>query len=251
MMKRMFKIGWLVLVVGLVALMVGYLNHGDRDVDFHNGRPQVQRQASWRLTNRRFDKVNLDVTTANVRIKRGVAFRVSYHGLTKNKPLVVKKGQTLVIKQSTSSGGFFFNVNGFDDQLTITLPRDAQITGGTIKLGSGDLDIDGVDLTNTKIDVASGDVDLTNLVLNGGQAELNSGDFTAHQLRVNGYYRVNNDSGDNEAHTASIDGYRLQTTSGDNAVNGRDRDQDTVEDNMTANNTLELITQSGDNEFDN
>lgn len=237
MMKRMFKIGWLVLVVGLVALMVGYLNHGDRDVDFHNGRPQVQRQASWRLTNRRFDKVNLDVTTANVRIKCGAAFRVSYHGLTKNKPLVVKKGQTLVIKQSTSSGGFFFNVNGFDDQLTITLPRDAQITGGTIKLGSGDLDVDGVDLTN--------------LVLNGGQAELNSGDFTAHQLRVNGYYRVNNDSGDNEVHAAGIDGYRLQTTSGDNAVNGRDRDQDTVEDNMTANNTLELITQSGDNEFDN
>ncbi len=251
MMKRMFKIGWLVLVVGLVALMVGYLNHGDRDVDFHNGRPQVQCQASWRLTNRRFDKVNLDVTTANVRIKRGAAFRVSYHGLTKNKPLVVKKGQTLVIKQSTSSGGFFFNVNGFDDQLTITLPRDAQITGGTIKLGSGDLDVDGVDLTNTKIDVASGDVDLTNLVLNGGQAELNSGDFTAHQLRVNGYYRVNNDSGDSEVHAAGIDGYRLQTTSGDNAVNGRNRDQNTVEDNMTANNTLELITQSGDNEFDN
>ena len=30
MMKRMFKIGWLVLIVGLVALMVGYLNHGYR-----------------------------------------------------------------------------------------------------------------------------------------------------------------------------------------------------------------------------
>ena len=69
MMKRMFKIGWLVLIVGLVALMVGYLNHGDRDVDFHNGRPRVQRQASWQLTNRRFDKVDLDVTTANVRIR--------------------------------------------------------------------------------------------------------------------------------------------------------------------------------------
>ena len=71
MMKRMFKIGWLVLIVGLVALMVGYLNHGDRDVDFHNGRPRVQRQASWQLTNRRFDKVDLDVDgfmTADPRI---------------------------------------------------------------------------------------------------------------------------------------------------------------------------------------
>ncbi|MDD6432794.1 MAG: DUF4097 family beta strand repeat-containing protein [Lactobacillaceae bacterium] len=250
-MKRMFKIGWLVLIVGLVALMIGYLNHGDRNVDFHNGRPRVQRQASWRLTNRRFDKVNLDVTTANVRIKRGAAFRVNYHGLTKNKPIVVKRGHTLVIKQPDNDRGFYFHINGFDDQLTITLPRDAQINGGTIKMGSGDLDINGVDLDDTKIDVASGDVDLDNLTLSGGHAELNSGDFTAHQLRVRGYYRVNNDSGDNEVHAAGIDGYRLQTTSGDNAVNDHDRDQDTVEDNMTADNTLELITQSGDNEYDN
>lgn len=250
-MKRMFKIGWLVLAIGLVALAVGYLNHGDRDVDFHNGRPQIQQQASWQLTNRRFDKIDLDVATANVKIRRGAAFRVSYRGLNKDKPTIEKKGRHLVVKQEASGGdGFFFNVHGFDDQLTITVPRDARINGSTIKLDSGNLSVDGVNLANTRIDVASGNVDLDNLTLDGGQTELDSGDFTAHRLRTSGYYRVNNDSGDNEVHADGIDGYRLQTTSGDNVVNGHDRDQDTVEDNMTANNTLELITQSGDNEYD-
>ncbi|MGN1280099.1 MAG: DUF4097 family beta strand repeat-containing protein [Limosilactobacillus sp.] len=248
-MKRMFKIGWLVLVIGLVALAIGYLNHGDRDVDFHNGRPQVQKQASWHLTNRRFDRLDLDVATTNVRIKHGAAFRVSYRGLARNKPVVVKRGSCLVIKQP-GRDGFFFNINSFDDQLTITLPRDAQINGGTIKMDSGDLSVVGVNLTDTQIDAASGEVTLDDLTLSGGQAELNSGDFVAHRLRTSGAYRVNNDSGDNEVHAADVDGYRLQTTSGDNAVNGHDRDQDTVEENMTAANTLELVTQSGDNEYD-
>lgn len=42
---------------------------------------------------------------------------------------------------------------------------------------------------------------------------------------------------------AAVDGYRLQTSSGDNTVNGHDyNDQDAVEENMTAANTLELVT---------
>lgn len=89
-------------------------------------------------------------------------------------------------------------------------------------------------------------------MVSGGQAQLNSGDFTARELRIEGHYRVKNSSGDNEVHVAAVDGYRLQTSSGDNTVNGHDyNDQDAVEENMTAANTLELVTQSGDNEYDN
>lgn len=249
-MKRMFKIGWLILLVGLVALLVGYLNHGDRNVEFAEGRPQMQHQGTWRLTDKHFTRLDLDVPSADVTIKRGTKFAVRYQGTRRNQPQATVKDGVLTIRQSVVSHAFF-SVHGVNDQLIITVPRDVTINDGTIEMGSGDLVIDGVDLTNTKLEVASGDVDLNQLTVTAGQARLNSGGFTAHGLQIRGHYRVKNDSGDNEVHGTAVDGYRLQTSSGDNTVNDHDYDdQDTVEENMTAPNTLELITQSGDNEYD-
>ena len=249
-MKRMFRIGWLVLIVGLVALLVGYLNHGDRNIEFAGGRPQLQHQGTWRLARKHFDRLEVDVPSADVTIKRGSKFAVSYQGTRRNRPRVTVKDGSLTINQS-GNDHFFFSVHGANDRLVIIVPHDATINGGTVKLGSGNLAVDGVDLTNTDLVVASGDVNLSQLTVNSGQARLNSGDFTAHELRVQGHYRVRNDSGDNEAHVTAVDGYRLQTSSGDNTVNGHDYDdQDAVEENMTAVNTLELVTQSGDNEYD-
>lgn len=248
-MKRMFKIGWLVLIIGVVALLVGYLNHGNQTVDFINGRPQVQRQRSWQMTNKHFDKIDLDVLTTGVTIERGDSFSVNYRGMQRNKPTVSVKDHVLTVKQQTSGNGIF-NMGGFTDELVVTVPRDTQISAGTIKMGSGGLDVDRVDLTDTKIDIASGAVSLNNLTLNGGQTKLQSGEFEARGLRINGHYRVENDSGDNDVYVAKLDGYRLETTSGENAVNGQDKDdQTTIEENMAGTNTLELITNSGDNEY--
>lgn len=250
-MKRMFKIGWLVLMAGLVALLVGYLNHGDRNIEFSGGRPQLQHQGSWQLTSKHFDRLDLDVSSADVTIKHGAKFGVSYQGTRCNRPRVTIKDGTLTVNQ-TAVGHFFFSVHGVNDHLIITVPQDVTINGGTVKLWSGNLVVDGVNLTNTKLAVVSGDADLNRLMVSGGQAHLNSGDFTARELRIEGHYRVKNSSGDNEVHVAAVDGYRLQTSSGDNTVNGHDyNDQDAVEENMTAANTLELVTQSGDNEYDN
>ncbi|MCH3922127.1 DUF4097 family beta strand repeat-containing protein [Limosilactobacillus sp.] len=251
-MKKMFKFGWLVLIVGLVALAIGYFNHGAQNVTFENGRPVVQRQASWNLTSKHFKRVDLDVDSANVTIKHGNKFKVSYRGLDRNKPTVTVKNKTLRVRQSgtRSYNGSVFSVNGISDHLTITLPYDAQIKGGRIALNSGELAVNGVDLTHVKLTNESGDVDLSDLTLNGGQTNLSSGEFDAHSLTITGHYAVQNDSGDNEAHAISADGYRLKSDSGDNEVNGQDKDdQSVVEENMNAANTLELITTSGDNEY--
>lgn len=249
-MKRMFKIGWIVLIIGLVALLFGWLNHGDKNVDFVNGRPQLQRHGEWKLTNKQFDKLNIDVTAADVTIKHGVKYRVSYRGLVRNRPTVAVNNHTLTVKQSSSGNGVFgIHANG-GDHLVITIPHDAQLTGGKITGGSGNLSVDGVDLTNMAIDVYGGEVSLTDLTVQGGQTDLGSGNFTARGLRVNGHYRVKNESGDNDVDASAIDGYRLHTASGENTVNGQDKDdQSTVTEGMDAANTLELITESGDNEY--
>lgn len=248
MMKRIFKIGWLVLVVGLVATAIGYFNHGAQNVDLVAGRPHVQRPGNWQLTRRHFNQVDLDVTTADVTVKTGRHFAVTYQGVSRNRPRVTVKNGRLTVRQAAHDA--ILAPHQVNERLVVTVPRGTKLTASRIELGSGNLTVTGVNLADTKIKAASGDVDLTNVTLAGGQTHLSSGDFTAHRLRVNGHYQVKNESGDNETYATGIGGYRVQTDSGDNEVNGQDKDDQTVvTDNMTAANTLELVTASGDNEL--
>jgi len=40
-MKKVFKIGWIVLVLGVIMLGIGYFNNGDKAVYFENNRPAI------------------------------------------------------------------------------------------------------------------------------------------------------------------------------------------------------------------
>lgn len=249
-MKRMFKWGWIVLIVGLLTLTVGYLNHGNQNINFAAGRPQVQREGSWQLSRKVFDRVNLDVGTADVTIKRGRRFVVSYQGRQAERPQVSVKDRVLTIKQTGSHRYSFFQMHVNQNQVTITLPRNAQIRGGEIDMATGNLTVTDVDLADTTISNDSGDVDLNGLTLENGRAKLASGNFTAQRVQVNGHYRVDNDAGDNTAREITADGYRLQTSDGDNTVNGQEHDdQLTVTHNLGAANVLELVSDTGDNEY--
>ena len=251
-MKRMFKIGWIVLIVGLVAVLIGYFNHGDRSVEVVNGRPQIQRHGNWELTRRSFKSVDLDIATDDVTIRQGDRFQVHYQGQTNHRPTVSVQGHRLVIKQTATGADHvsLFSGGAFSDHLTITVPRGTVINGGRIKLTDGDLAVTGVDLKDVQLKNTSGDISLSNLQLANGQARLTDGDFDADQLRVQGHYRVDNASGDNDVHGDQIGACRLYSADGDNEVNGHDRDQDSVDvGDLSSTNVLELNAQDGDNSY--
>lgn len=251
-MKRMFKIGWIVLVIGLVAMAIGYVNHGNRSVELVHGRPQIQRHGTWQLAHQSFSGVDLDLATADVTIRQGDGFHVRYQGQTGNKPTVSVRNHRLVVKQAANGGRrvSLFSAGEFNDHLTIIVPRGTTIKDGQIKLDDGDLSVNGVDLANVQLTSASGDIDLHHVQLTGGQAQLSDGDFEANYLRVKGHYRVDNTSGDNDVHGEQIDGCRMYSADGDNEVNGRDHDQNTIDvGNFNGANVLELNAQDGDNSY--
>lgn len=249
-MKRTFKIGWVILIIGLLALAVGYFNGGNKTVTIDHYRPSITHSYTKKLsTSKKFNKVNLAVSSANVVIRDGKKYQITYSGTSGHQtPTVTVHNNVATIHQSGNIS-HTFNINSSyhnQDLIVITVPHN-QVVAGRINLQNGDLNVKNMTLSNADINVASGDVDYQQVILNSGHTSLQSGDFTANNVTINGHYTVNNQSGDNDVTKANVDGYDLQTESGDNELNSKDSDDQNIEENTTAVNVLRLITQSGDN----
>lgn len=251
-MKKLLKIGVVVLILGLIALGIGFINHGNKNVTFYGSRPQVSSKASSRTVkvNRKFSQVDVDVSTANVTVTRGNKFQIIYHG--KNAPQIdVKNGRATIRQTGGNSNGFKLSSSESygTDTVTIVLPAGTQLAG-KIHVSEGDLVVNKTSLKQLTAAVEEGDVRLMNVVTDGGKITLNEGDFTAHQLTVNHHFKVANDEGDNTVQGVSADGYYLQTDEGDNTLFHHEEDGDdssVLQKNSHATNVLTLVTSEGDN----
>lgn len=249
-MKKLFKIGWLILVIGLVALGVGYFNGGSNAIAFSNhGRPTVVTSHIRRLSsNRRFDRLDLNASTANVVIKQGNKYQVTYYGMGGEIPTARLNGKKMTVKQTGHvSLHLMFNDYNDQDKIVVTVPKGHKLTG-RINVHEGSLTVSKVNLTNCIVSVRDGDVVYNKAVLNGGKTTLTEGDFTGRQLTVNGHYTVANTEGNNTVTDTAADGYHLYTGEGDNKLGGQEHGAQTWNQNNTAANVLSLTTSEGDNE---
>lgn len=250
-MKKLFKIGWLLILVGGIVLAVGYFNHGNRAIYIANGRPAVVRRHARKLSNNgKFERVDITATTANVIISQGDQYQISYYG-TGHVPTATVHNNVASIRQQ---GGAVMHFVLFDypstsqDLIVITVPRD-QALAGRIRLESGNLTVKNISLDNADVDVEDGDVNYQQVTLRNGNTKLISGDFTGDNLTIQGHYTVNNESGDNTVTATTTDGYFLKTTDGENDLNGEDKGSTTLHQNDQAANVLSLITKAGDNQI--
>lgn len=248
-MKRIFKLGWVILILGLIMTGIGYINHGNQTIVLNGGQPRVIKQHTKVLSHgRSFTRLNLSVSTADVVIRRGKQYQIKYYGMGGEVPTVNMAGQTAKIMQKDHFQ-YLINLNNQveRDLIVITVPKKATLAG-KIKLDSGDLRISNIGLKNVKVDADSGDVDYNHVKLTGGKTHLESGDFSAQSLEVRGHYTVLNEDGDNTVTNTMVDGYFLQTDDGDNEMNGEDQGDRNLAQNEHADNVLSLITTDGDNE---
>ncbi|MBC8744166.1 DUF4097 family beta strand repeat protein [Lactobacillus sp. Marseille-P7033] len=249
-MKKVFKIGWIVLILGVIMLGIGYFNNGDKAVYFENNRPAILHSSTKKIsTNKHFERIDITASTANVVIREGKKYQVTYSGISNHAPAVSVHNNVASIRQ-TGDFPFMVNINhyGFhQDLITVTVPHD-QALAGRIHLESGDLSVSNAKLDNVDVDVDSGNVEYHQVTLRGGNTKIESGNFTGRNLTVQGHYTVNNQSGDNTVTNTTVDGYFLKTDAGDNELNGEDKGEETLHQNDNAESVLRLLTQSGDNE---
>lgn len=248
-MKKLFKIGWVVLIIGLLALAIGYFNGGNKTISFNGTRPVVIKNHVRHLsTNKQFDQLDLDASTANVVIKQGKKYQVTYYGMGGQIPTANLADKKLTVNQKNKALEVLFDVNGYNqDLIVVTVPKGHALSG-KIHLASGDLEVSNVDMTGTKVKVSEGDVDYDHVTLADGKTTLSEGDFTGKRLIVKGHYTVNNDEGDNTVTATDVEGYHLYTSNGENELKGQDKGDQTLDQNETAANVLVLTTSEGDNE---
>ncbi|WP_301876591.1 DUF4097 family beta strand repeat-containing protein [Limosilactobacillus oris] len=250
-MKKLFKISLGLLIVGLILTAIGFWGHGARDVHFAGPKPVITKNVSKSLvTNQHFDRLDINATTADIRVRTGREFKVSYQGSSALQPKAAITDQLVTVKQTQTAYGTIWGSNSSADVITITVPKGTKLAG-TIKTTSGDVTVNGVDLTGVTIDARDGDVDLRDLTVEGGKARVESGDFTSRNVTFRGSYFVNNSDGDNEVVDARVDGYFLKTTDGDNEIDGADHDSGQQSANENAANLLHLTSEDGDNTIKN
>jgi len=245
-MKRMFKISLGILIIGIILMIVGFAGHGMKNISFKGTTPVIEKRVTKRLsTDKEFTKINLTSSTANVLIKPGTKFSISYQGSNARLPKVRVTNQVATINQ-TGSNGMFFSYNDGDDIIVITVPKGSKLSG-KLDIADGDLSITNVDLDNMDVNAADGDIVYNNLTVTGGKTTLGDGDFTSNKVTFKGHYTVKTDDGNNKVIASYADGFILHTDDGDNKLDGVDHGTEDLQQNESAANLLRLESNDGDN----
>ena len=164
------------------------------------------------------DITNIQIENGSVDIKliEGDSFYVKGENLEEDSYLFTQEGSTLIIK--TDKHNFeFFHIGLLDEpeRITITIPRDIQFNVITLENGSGDLNATTrLHTTQCSITVGSGDVDLEGIQAETFDINIGSSDFTIKDLIANSI-DVTIGSGDTQFGYIECDKMRINVGSGD------------------------------------
>lgn len=286
-MKKAIKWGAIILAAGLVIAGISYLGHRQ---PFNPLTPLEESSANQKvLTRKPFNKVKVTTSSADIVIKQGSTYSVSYYGENNQQGKVKVTNNQLTISQPTSKQNWFKEHLIFTpsiDRYVITVPKhtslksfnvnsknsinvsgmrvkNANITNDTGNItinncefdqgqtitGSGNITVKNSTLLNNRLTSSSGDITLSNTSLTKGSATLASGDFIGKQLVIVGPYTVNNQSGDNTVTKSQVNGVSMTTQSGSNKLNRKSRDGGRLTWNSGQFNILYLKNASGDNTY--
>lgn len=246
-MKKLFKFGWITLIVGLITWGIAYLHHGDKSIYFDHGRPVIDNPQKQLKSKQQFSQLSINATDTNVIITTGQKYSIKYTGNSTNQPkLTVDKGVASFKETYSSKEHLHFGfLSSSNSQLVITVPKNASLTGH-IHLDDGDLTIGQVHLKKVDIHNDDGDLNLHKTTLEGGQSKLEDGDFNGRHLAILEHYTVRNEDGDNNVSDSQSDGYHLYTEEGTNTFMGHDQSHQ-FDSNSNMPNVLSLFNDDGDN----
>ncbi len=269
-MKRMFKWGWLFLVVGVIFLAIGAFAHGAKDVVFNGWKPVVySNKANYQhsYSTEAFKQVDVTVGNANVVIRRGDNYGVKYHGRKSARPRVKVLNGRLVVRQKGTNLvrknflGFHWSGDEYrvSNKLTVYIPDNVKLnrirnlnnrgttviegvsTGYLEAIGSlGLLNLRNVNVDNTNIEVRDdADIRLEDSTILGGLITGDNCDVVAQNGTLRGVELQQSD-GDITMRNVSLDGGKANVTDGDVKIT-----------DSTVTNGYSLINNDGNNTLTN
>ncbi len=98
-MKRIFKIGVIVLILGVILLGIGFFNNGNKAVYFENNRPAIFHSHTKTIsTNKAFERIDISASTANVIVREGKKYQITYSGISRHTPAVTVHNNVAAVK---------------------------------------------------------------------------------------------------------------------------------------------------------
>ena len=191
-----------------------------------------------------FDALDLEISTADVNIMRGDAYRIEYKTREGKEPVITQENGKLSIKQPAM--GFEMFHFGFGDDgntYTITIPENSKEIDLNAKISTGDLMLDRIKVSGV-IDASTSDILLNDIEGKELAATVSSGDIDGDKVKVSkvtfkgstsdiNMLRLYSDdvythtsTGDIDINDSAVSNLRSETSTGDVTIqlNGKEDD---------------------------
>lgn len=244
-MKKMLKIGGGLLLVGLVLLLIGLFNHGNRIVTFQSGRPTIvstKKQTAHVIPQGNPQKIHVDATGAQVTIRRGTKYQVSFSG-RQPRPQIKATKDEIFVKAKDHGGvvSLAFNDENYTlPRIEITVPAAVELKQLTVNITDGVLHLDGVTAKQTALTTSDTDITLSRSSLEDGKLDITDGELVGQNGTSLKQISVRSSDTDVDFHQVTLDGTNIDNADGD--VEGND---------ITISNRVTIRTSDGDNELRN
>lgn len=237
-MKRAIKWGSIIFVCGLIISGIAYLGHKQ---PFDPMTPIEESQANKDvITRKQFSKLDVTASSADVVIKQGQHYTVSYYGKKTHAVRARVKDGVLKVTQTSVTHSKFSNFhignNSDDERFIITVPKGSTISKikghvnndlvinrvpikkVTLDSNSGDISVLNSEFDSGKIATASGDISIRRSSLLNTKLMAQSGDIDLTQTSLT-KGNATLSSGDFSGHRLTITGhYTVTNQSGDNTI---------------------------------
>ncbi|MCR5524194.1 MAG: DUF4097 domain-containing protein [Lactobacillus sp.] len=256
-MKRAFKWGSIIIVCGLIISGIAYLGHKQ---PFDPMTPIEESTANHDvLTRKSFNKIKVTASSADVIIKQGNHFTVSYYGNKSHAVHAQVKDGVLKISQApvthSKLAKFQLLNNTDEDRCIVTIPQKADLTNIeghvnnelllnrvlakkiNLESNSGNINVLNCEFDQGKIITTSGDISIRNSALINTKLASTSGDINLNKVSLTkGTSSLT--SGDFNGRRLTVIGhYSVTNQSGDNSIT-----KSTIDG-------AKLTTKNGDNKL--
>lgn len=174
---------------------------------------------SDQLTVEPFDILSIDSNVMNIKIQTGDDYSVEYKCNERFAPKIESGNKKLTITQDNKSN----HTNNIICELTIIVPKDAEIDELTADLGVGEIDIDSLTIKNSTFDTGVADLKIKDSSLTSCDIDSGTGDNTITNCSFD-TIDIDSGIGDNKiSSTGPLDGYSFDLDSGfgDIKINGQ------------------------------
>lgn len=199
------------IAAGSALIGIGILNGGTVSyrVDFQNRKLRTRTYNSEDYIEKtiavdNFSKLELNVDTTDVEIRKGANYQVAYNLPEDEIPSIEVKDQTLTISgkknvSSDFSSVCILNIGEYDvedlNTIIITVPEDAKISEAGINVETGDIKVKDMECDTIDITGNNGDIKISNVTSEHAKLSSESGDISLNNIKLKDY-TIANEYGD-------------------------------------------------------